>query len=680
MISENRTYIQLNPWAVLAPAAMIALLTIGINLTGDAIARSLGRSYVAADDPERGGVSAARGAPVIRVEDLNIHLQTRRAGRRGVSFDVCPGEIVGLVGESGSGKTTTALALLGYTRPGVVIDGGTVEVGGESVLGRDGRALRGLRGKTVSYVPQDPGGALNPSLRIGDAILDVLRAHRAGGGGDESVHSALARVELGSDPRFAHRYPHQLSGGQQQRVTIAMACVCDPPVAVLDEPTTGPRRAHPGPDPGRAAAPARRGRDGDGLRHARPGRGGADGRPDRGHVRRPDRRGRPRRRGDRAAAASVHPGARRGDPRLPPSPRAARHRRRLGRRRRLAGRLRVRAAVRSTGSCAARRRCRRSRRPSPGHNVRCMRWMELDLHERAAPVGRGAREAAAEPPPPPAGGHGPRGPLPLEPFGPPGRGRRLVHRRAGALRRAGRRVGQRQDDDRALHRRPARARAPARSRSTARRSRHRAQAPARGAAADPDRVPEPVRVAQPAPAGGRGDRAPAARAAQALARRGRARGGRAARARAAADPPGRPLPGRALRRRAPAGRDRPRPRRPARPADLRRGHLGARRLGAGGGARAPAGAAARAAPEHALHHPQPGRRRLRRRHRARDGPGLAVRDRVGGRRCSRARATTTPGGCSTPRRACPTGRCEPRRRRWSAGRSSAPTGRRPATC
>ena len=68
-----------------------------------------------------------------------------------------------------------------------MIDGGTVEVGGESVLGRDGRALRGLRGKTVSYVPQDPGGALNPSLRIGDAILDVLRAHRAGAGSDESV-------------------------------------------------------------------------------------------------------------------------------------------------------------------------------------------------------------------------------------------------------------------------------------------------------------------------------------------------------------------------------------------------------------------------------------------------------------------------------------------------------------
>ena len=105
--------------------------------------------------------------------------------------------------------------------------------------GRDERSLRSLRGRVVSYVPQDPGGALNPSLRVGDAILDVLRAHRAGEGSPESVHAALDRVELGGDAGFTRRYPHQLSGGQQQRVTIAMACVCEPPVAVLDEPTTG---------------------------------------------------------------------------------------------------------------------------------------------------------------------------------------------------------------------------------------------------------------------------------------------------------------------------------------------------------------------------------------------------------------------------------------------------------
>jgi peptide/nickel transport system ATP-binding protein len=182
---------------------------------------------------------AAEAATVVRVDGLSLALRSGEPVIEDVSFALRAGEILGLVGESGSGKTTTALALLGFTRPGVVWRGGTVEVGGEQVGGRDERALRSLRGRVVSYVPQDPGGALNPSLRVGDAILDVLRAHREGEGSLESVHLALERVELGADARFMRRYPHQLSGGQQQRVAIAMACVCEPPVAVLDEPTTG---------------------------------------------------------------------------------------------------------------------------------------------------------------------------------------------------------------------------------------------------------------------------------------------------------------------------------------------------------------------------------------------------------------------------------------------------------
>jgi oligopeptide/dipeptide ABC transporter ATP-binding protein len=181
---------------------------------------------------------AAPGS-VVRVDGLTLALRTGEPVVEDVSFSLGPGEILGLVGESGSGKTTTALALLGYTRPGVVWRSGTVEVGGESVRGRDERSLRSLRGRVVSYVPQDPGGALNPSLRVGEAILDVLRAHRSGEGSPDLVHAALDRVELGADDAFTRRYPHQLSGGQQQRVAIAMACVCKPPVGVLDEPTTG---------------------------------------------------------------------------------------------------------------------------------------------------------------------------------------------------------------------------------------------------------------------------------------------------------------------------------------------------------------------------------------------------------------------------------------------------------
>jgi peptide/nickel transport system ATP-binding protein len=184
-------------------------------------------------------VTSTERKVAIRVKDLAISLTGGDPVIDGVSFDVAAGEILGVVGESGSGKTTVALALLGFTRPGVRLDGGSIEVGGESILGCDASAVRSLRGRVVSYVPQDPGGALNPSLRVGDAILEVLRAHRPDAASEESVQAALTRVELGRDPTFRRRYPHHLSGGQQQRVTIAIATVCEPPIAVLDEPTTG---------------------------------------------------------------------------------------------------------------------------------------------------------------------------------------------------------------------------------------------------------------------------------------------------------------------------------------------------------------------------------------------------------------------------------------------------------
>jgi peptide/nickel transport system ATP-binding protein len=174
----------------------------------------------------------------IAVEGLRVELRSGEAIIEEVTLAVAPGEILGLVGESGSGKTTTALALLGYARPGVRIVRGEVVVSGETVSGRDEGAARRLRGRLVSYVPQDPGNSLNPALRIGRAIQDMLDEH-AGDREVGSVSSALAAVHLPTTSEFERRYPHQLSGGQQQRVTIAIALVCEPPLVVLDEPTTG---------------------------------------------------------------------------------------------------------------------------------------------------------------------------------------------------------------------------------------------------------------------------------------------------------------------------------------------------------------------------------------------------------------------------------------------------------
>ncbi|HEY7731778.1 MAG TPA: ABC transporter ATP-binding protein [Gaiellaceae bacterium] len=175
----------------------------------------------------------------LTVRGLRVELASTAAVVDDVSLHVAPGEALGLVGESGSGKTTTALALLGFARPGVRIVAGEVEVAGRAVPPDDERAARALRGSRVGYVPQDPGNSLNPALRIGASIQDVLDEHVRSAPRARDVPAALASVHLPGDSAFARRFPHQLSGGQQQRVTIAMALACEPPLVVLDEPTTG---------------------------------------------------------------------------------------------------------------------------------------------------------------------------------------------------------------------------------------------------------------------------------------------------------------------------------------------------------------------------------------------------------------------------------------------------------
>ena len=198
---------------------------------------------------------------VLQARGLRVELASGAAIIEDVSLDLRPGEILGLVGESGSGKTTTALSLFGYRERGVRAAQGGIEISGQPLASE--QAFRGARGRLVSYVPQNPGQSLNPSLRVAAAIEDMLRAHPAGGGGaagpkpidvtslriEESdvtligpggaAAGLLDRVGLPSGPEFGRRYPHQLSGGQQQRVCIAVALASGPDVVVLDEPTTG---------------------------------------------------------------------------------------------------------------------------------------------------------------------------------------------------------------------------------------------------------------------------------------------------------------------------------------------------------------------------------------------------------------------------------------------------------
>ena len=157
-----------------------------------------------------------------------------------VSYSARAGEVVGLVGESGSGKTTAALALMGYARRGLEIKGGTVLVDGVDALSLKGKALRNFRGGTVAYVPQDPGSALNPSLRIRTQLHQAFKAHSGGkGDADARIEALLEEVNLPASQGYLDRYPHQLSGGQQQRVALALAFMWRPSLIVLDEPTTG---------------------------------------------------------------------------------------------------------------------------------------------------------------------------------------------------------------------------------------------------------------------------------------------------------------------------------------------------------------------------------------------------------------------------------------------------------
>src|SRR5919201_6809275 len=159
-----------------------------------------------------------------------------------VSFSINPGEVLGLVGESGSGKTTVGLALLGHSRRGAVIKGGSVRIGDIDVLELDPLDRQRLRGRLVSYVPQDPASALNPALRIGTQLREILDAHNFGKSGADRrarIGEMMREVALPDTDRFLRRYPHQLSGGQQQRIGLAIAFACRPRVIVLDEPTTG---------------------------------------------------------------------------------------------------------------------------------------------------------------------------------------------------------------------------------------------------------------------------------------------------------------------------------------------------------------------------------------------------------------------------------------------------------
>src|SRR5436305_2450643 len=182
--------------------------------------------------------------PVLDVQGLTVSLPPgadRLNAVENVSFAVGPGEIVCVVGESGSGKSVTAHAIMGLLPPGqLTATAGRALLEGDDLLTKTPAQMRKIRGHRISMIFQQPMTALNPVMKIGDQVAEVLDIHTKLNERErrERVLDVMKSVHLPEPERMIDVYPHQLSGGQRQRIMIAAALVLDPVLLVADEPTT----------------------------------------------------------------------------------------------------------------------------------------------------------------------------------------------------------------------------------------------------------------------------------------------------------------------------------------------------------------------------------------------------------------------------------------------------------
>ena len=177
---------------------------------------------------------------LLEVRDLQVSFGRRRAEAvRGVSFSLESGQRLGVIGESGSGKTVTALAVLGLLPENAHVSG-SVRLAGTELVGLPEQRLARLRGDAMSMVFQEPMTALDPTMRVGRQVAEVLRLHQGAepGRARERVVEMLGEVGLDDPERVADAFPHQLSGGQRQRAVLAMALINSPDLVICDEPTT----------------------------------------------------------------------------------------------------------------------------------------------------------------------------------------------------------------------------------------------------------------------------------------------------------------------------------------------------------------------------------------------------------------------------------------------------------
>lgn len=179
---------------------------------------------------------------ILQIENLTVQYTVNNIITKavtGLSLEISRGECVGLVGETGAGKTTTALSIMGLiSEPTGKVKSGKIVFEGENILTKNQRQMRKIRGNFISMIFQDPMTSLNPVLRVGDQIMEVIALHNKISKA-EATKKAQEMLEMVGIPANRYEeYPHQFSGGMKQRVMIASALACNPKLLIADEPTT----------------------------------------------------------------------------------------------------------------------------------------------------------------------------------------------------------------------------------------------------------------------------------------------------------------------------------------------------------------------------------------------------------------------------------------------------------
>ncbi|WP_406437110.1 dipeptide/oligopeptide/nickel ABC transporter permease/ATP-binding protein [Streptomyces sp. NBC_01613] len=254
MISEGFVNLYEKPMQFIWPSLLLGVINASFVLLGNSLRDALDRGRPKAakiTTPARPrtvkSTASADDSPathLLTVEDLAIAYPSPSGELRevvsGVSLSLDAGETLGLVGESGSGKTQTAFALLGVLPPDAVVTRGSIRLDGRELLGLSEGELRGLRGTSVAYVPQEPMSNLDPSFTVGSQLMEGLRSSQpmSRQAARAQVLALLDRVGIPDPKRTFDSYPHQISGGMAQRVLIAGAVASSPKLLIADEPTT----------------------------------------------------------------------------------------------------------------------------------------------------------------------------------------------------------------------------------------------------------------------------------------------------------------------------------------------------------------------------------------------------------------------------------------------------------